>query len=111
MLFVNEDKFCLGQCTLSLVINLLINEGLLHMGRILFNFLSGRELPSKNIIFLKIGGVSSPVCGKYVHTGRPHSRINKSVFKKIQCDVHSNKRSPEKPENKKNQYVNKSKNS
>ena len=48
-----------------------------------------------------MGGVSSPVCGKYVHTGRPHSRINKNVFKKIQCDVHSNKKSPEKPEKKK----------
>ena len=36
--------------------------------------------PLPKIPFSQNGpGVSSPVCGEHVHTGRPHTRTNKSV--------------------------------
>ena len=37
--------------------------------------------PPINTIFIKMGE-SSPVYGEHAHTGRPHTRIDNSVFKK-----------------------------
>ena len=33
------------------------------------------SLKRSDTIFIKMGGVSLPVCGEHVHAGRPHTRI------------------------------------
>ena len=64
-------------------------EKVTNITGIFFKFLTEKELPlQKNTIFFKMEGV----CGELVHIGRPHTRINNSVSKKIQCNVFSMKK-------------------
>ena len=52
---------------------------------VFFIFLSGGALPPKeNTSFVKFyqNGGDPSVCSEHVHTGRPHTRIDYSIFKK-----------------------------
>ena len=55
---------------------------------IFFNFLSGGAPPQKYQFYQN----GDPFIREHVHTGRPHTRINNSVFKKTQCNVLSLKK-------------------
>ena len=58
--------------------------------------------------FYQNWGESPPVCGNYVHIGRPYTRINNSVFKNPMSSM--KKKEKKNLEIEKNQYLNKSKN-